>query len=159
MKHRRVVLSLVSLLVIVMVLYAQETQKSETLGPPVSLVPFQGAPPMVDWSQVLALLGVLGAFFGGIQWLITRFIVQPQIRNSVDQAVMGLKEWATETFPSKYQFDLHDALDRRTYQAFSQSIQQVVENQDADHRRLSEIRDRVLRLEVHRARGPRDSED
>ena len=57
----------------------------------------------MNWNELAAMLAVLGAVVGGIQWLIVRAMIEPAI---VKQAE-AIKVWAKEEFPSAALVESH----------------------------------------------------
>ena len=57
----------------------------------------------VNWNELAAMLAVLGAVVGGIQWLIVRAMIEPAIVRQAD----AIKVWAKEEFPSAVLVESH----------------------------------------------------
>jgi hypothetical protein len=122
-------------------------ESTTTIASPI--LPLQGVDiQKIDWSQILAMLGVLAIVSGGFQWLIAKTIVQPQIEKSINGASDRIMESCLAQFTSKYAFREHELEESAKHQATGESIEQIVKNQDQDHERLSVLRDRVLAIEL-----------
>lgn len=124
---------------------AAQVEKTRSAAPPAIQVPLRGVDvQQVDWGQLAAMIAVMSAIAGGFQWIITRAIVQPSIAKEVKDAVMSMQHWAANEFTSKNEFQLHAQDDRH----FHGEIGRLIDNQDADRQRLSELRDKVLVMEA-----------
>jgi len=57
----------------------------------------------VNWSELLAMLGVFSGVVGFIQWIVVRVLIDPMIRNQTEI----IKAWAERTFPTTVEFTAH----------------------------------------------------
>jgi hypothetical protein len=113
------------------------------------------APPSVDqrsWSELAAMVAVLGGVFGLFHWVIARAIIQPQIQASIKMATEEIMASCLEQFTSKYAFMLHEQNSKSHHEAFGESLEQIVKNQDVENERLADVRERVRALEAYRRR-------
>ncbi len=102
----------------------------------------------VDWTQMAAMIAVLGGISGGVQYLLNRLIIQPQMDRAVSKIVEAMKVWAIEHFPSKAAFDRHSDLDTANYGELTRVITTLVKDQTEDHVVLYAVRDDVNALKI-----------
>lgn len=142
MKHRRFLLLTAFLFILAGVIYAQGRTPS-----------LPGVDPQMSWSELASLLAVLAGISSIFQWIITRAIIQPQIRTSVELATKEIMSKCLDQFTSKYAFVVHESDEKVRHQNINESLQALVEHVDAHNERLTDVRERVRVLEAYRARS------
>jgi len=75
----------------------------------------------INWSELLAMLGVFSGVVGGIQWVVVRVLIEPMIRNQSEI----MKKWAEETFPTAKEFSAHTKTDDIQQQRLEKEIDQI----------------------------------
>ena len=100
----------------------------------------------VDWTQMAAMIAVLGGVSTAVQYLLNRLIIQPQMDKAVSKTIEAMKIWAVEHFPSKASFDRHADLDTANLGELTRVIGGLVKDQAEDHQTLYDLRDDVSEL-------------
>ena len=139
MKHRRFLLLTLLLFILASVIYAQGMA-----------TPVPGVKPDMSWSELAAMVAVLGTLSGVFHWIIARAIIRPQIEESVKLATKEIMAACLDQFTSKYAFMVHEKEEALKQEAVSESMQEIVKSQDEDNRRLTDVRERVRVLEAYR---------
>lgn len=103
----------------------------------------------VDWSQMASMLVVLAGISTGVQWLLTKAVIQPQISKAIVDAKDLHQKWAEAQFPSKSEFNIHVLDDKNTLSM----IADIVHDQSRDAERLAALHDKMLVMEAKRSGG------
>lgn len=101
----------------------------------------------IDWSQMVAMIAVLGAISGGIQWVINRSILQPALIKQVEE----IKKWAVAELISKGEFQLHLQDNENHHDRLTELLANIVADQDVDNKRLADLHDKVIMIQARRS--------
>jgi len=77
----------------------------------------------INWSEMLAMLGVFSGVVGGIQWVVVRILIDPMIRNHTSV----MQRWAEEKFPTSKEFEAHARSDDAHQQRMEKEVDQLWE--------------------------------
>lgn len=75
----------------------------------------------INWSEVTAILAVVTGIGGGISWLITRLLIEPMLAKTSQE----IKQWITEHYPSRDQFQAHCQIDEARMSELHREIEHL----------------------------------
>ena len=75
----------------------------------------------VNWTELSAMLAILGAVVGGIQWLIVRAMIEPAMLRQTE----ALKVWAKEEFPSAEKVSAHIEADEKQQEHVGKEMERM----------------------------------
>jgi hypothetical protein len=102
----------------------------------------------INWGQIVAMMGVLGGISTVVQWILTRALIQPQIRDAVTSATSDVRVWALTQFPSKSDFDIHSLRDTQAHESITQRFNDLAHDLSQTAERASILHDKVIVLET-----------
>ena len=98
----------------------------------------------LPWSQIAAMIGVVSAIFGVIQWILTVQLIQPQIRNAVTSSSSDVRAWASKEFTLRSKYDLHLLEDKQAHERVNGQIADVVHDISTVGERVAGLHDKVI---------------